>query len=207
MNYPLIISFATPDWTYSEHAVRLRAECDALGLDHHIADLPSRGGYLENCCMKPQFLLDCLRKFKRPVVWIDVDGTIKQRPDFFLEPGFDFQARRMPPSRPRTWHVGTMYWAPTRAALAFIRQWIARTGDMSDESSLEQTWQEHGSKLRTRDIPSTYFEIPTRSRRLTPECVIFHRLSDGQSKRDQARRFNDYEAAEAAHARIARHPR
>jgi len=196
--YPLIVSFFTPDWQYAQHADRLRAECMALGLDSYIERRPSAGGYLENCCQKPTFLLECLERFRRPVLWIDVDGSILRTPDFFTEPGWDFQARRMPATRPRTWHVGTMYWAPTDAALAFVREWIARTGDMSDESSLEQTWCEFGDLLKARDIPSTYFEIPTRTRPMTAECVIFHRLSDSPSKRQQSARFNAREAEEAS---------
>lgn len=193
---PLIVSFYTRDWQYPEHGARLAGECDALGLDHRIVERPSAGGYLENTCQKPTFIRECL-ELGRPILWIDVDGTIRSRPDYFAEPGWDFQAKLMPPCRPRTWHVGTMYWAPTPAAIAFVDEWIKRTGDMSDESSLEQTWRVMGSTLKARDIPPTYFEIPIPSRPMTSECVIFHRLSEGQSKRQQTRRFNEYEARES----------
>ena len=194
---PLIISFYTDDWQYPQHADRLRGECDRLGLAHHIERRPSAGGYLENTCQKPTFIRECLQRYGRPVLWIDVDGSIRQKPEHFREPGWDFQARRMPSHRPRTWHVGTMYWAPTPAALAFVDDWIGRTGDMSDESSLEQSWRALGHTLAARDIPATYFEIPTRRQPMTPQCVIFHRLSDGDSKRAQTSRFNAAEQAEA----------
>ena len=195
-DYPLIVSFYTDDWLYPTHARQLRAECNRLGLDSHIERRPSAGGYLENTCQKPTFLLECLERFQRPVLWIDVDGSIRRLPDHFRERGWDMQARRMPPVRPRTWHVGTMYWEPTDVALAFIRRWIELTGDMSDESSLEQAWQEQGHTLKARDIPSTYFEIPTPRRPMTRECVIFHRLSSGASKRQQTARFNAHEEQE-----------
>lgn len=191
---PVVISFYTPDWCYAQHGGRLLDECAGLGLEHYIEARQSAGGYLQNTCQKPTFIRECLERFDRPVLWIDVDGSILQHPVFFDEPGWDFQARRMHPSRPRTWHVGTMYWAPS--ALPFIRHWEAMTGDMSDESSLEQAWQEHGHTLKARDIPATYFEIPRRGEKPTEDCVIFHRLSDGESKRRQARRFNAYEEAE-----------
>lgn len=194
MDYPILISFYTDDWCYPEHAARLTEECKRLGLDHHIERRESAGGYLENTCQKPTFIRECLDRLDRPVLWIDVDGSIINRPDYFREPGWDFQARKMPPSRPRTWHVGTMYWAPT--ALPFVREWEARTGDMSDESSLEQTWAELGHTLRARDIPETYFEIPSWRRPMSRGCVIFHRLSDWKGKRMQASRFNEYEARE-----------
>lgn len=193
-DYPLVVSFYTDDWRYPDHAVRLADECKALGLEHHIARRASAGGYLQNTCQKPTFIRECLEQFDRPVLWIDVDGSILRNPDYFCEPGWDMQARRMPLIRPRTWHVGTMYWAPS--ALAFVREWEARTGEMSDESSLERTWVDLGHTIRARDIPKTYFEIPLPGRPMTPECVIFHRLSDWKSKRRQADRFNAYEAEE-----------
>lgn len=201
-DYPLIVSFYTDDSSYPQHAQRLRAECEQLGLAHHIERRASAGGYLQNTCQKPAFIRDCLAQFRRPVLWIDVDGTLRQRPEFFLAQGWDFQARRMPPQRPRTWHVGTMYWAPTPAALAFVDHWVERTGELSDESSLEQSWRALGHTLTARDIPPTYFEIPIRQRPMTPQCVIFHRLSDGASKRQQAPRFN---AAEREEANALRH--
>lgn len=196
MSYPLVVSFYTDDWEYPKHAERLRQECEVLGLEYRIERRDSAGGYLENTCQKPVFIREMLA-LGRPILWLDVDATIRARPDFFLEPGYDFQAKRMNPRRPRTWHVGTMYWAPTDAALAFVDEWIARTGDMSDESSLEQTWKALGHTLKARDIPETYFEIPTRKRPMTADCVIFHRLSDSDSKRQQAARFNEYERREA----------
>ena len=66
-NHPLIISFYTDDWTYPQHADRLRGECDRLGLAHHIERRPSAGGYLENTCQKPTFILECLQRYGRPL--------------------------------------------------------------------------------------------------------------------------------------------
>lgn len=195
MTLPLVVSFYTQDWFYPHHARRLIAECESLDLEFHVEQRASAGGYLENTCQKPTFIRECLERFERPILWIDVDGSIVKRPDYFIGGEWDFQARRMPPTRPRTWHVGTMYWSPS--ALPFVREWERLTGDMSDESSLEQAWRLQGHTLRARDIPQTYFEIPKRGESPTPECVIFHRLSDGASKREQSQRFNDHEKAEA----------
>jgi hypothetical protein len=50
----LIVSFYTNDWEYPAHAERLRKECDALKLEHHIKEMPSAGGYLQNTCIKPR---------------------------------------------------------------------------------------------------------------------------------------------------------
>ena len=184
--YPLIVSFFTDDWEYPKHAARLHAECDALRLDHRIERLESAGSYLANTCLKPRFIRNCLQA-GRPVLWIDVDGSIIKRPDFFIgsERDYDFQAKRITSKeRTRMWHVGTMWFNPTPATFAFVDEWVARTGDMTDESALERTWRSREWNLRTREIPSTYFEIPY-NRKPSPDCVIYHRISSSESKKQQ----------------------
>lgn len=176
--YPLLISFYTKDWCYPDHARRLEAECEGLGLDYRIVELPSTKSYLRNTCLKPQFILDCFAD--RPLLWVDVDASIYRRPDFFLQTGWDFQAKRITtPNRIRTWHVGTMYFEPNETMRAFMLDWINNL-KVTDESALEQTWRHWQNRLKTRDIPATYFEIEPNKR--TDECVIYHRLSLGEAK-------------------------
>ena len=174
--------------------MRFEQECRSLGLDCRIEELPSRGGYIENSCHKPAFILRCLTESNRPVLWVDVDGSIFAPPAFFTEAGFDFQARKMNPERRRRiWHVGTLWFAPTDASVEFIEAWVARTGDMTDESALDQVWKSREWPLRTRDIPAEYFHILSRNERPPPGTVIAHRLSDSASKRHQTPIFESYE--------------
>jgi hypothetical protein len=187
---PLIVSYFTRDWHYPQHAARLAGECEALGLEAHIEERESRGGYTQNCCIKPEFIRECLQTAGRPVLWVDVDASILRKPDFFLgADGWDFQARKMASRRRRTWHVGTLWFNPTPATLDFVDEWVARTGDMTDESALDQTWKARDWGLRTRDIPPTYFELGEPS----PGCVILHRLSSSRSKQQQAEACMRYE--------------
>lgn len=191
---PLLISYFTADWKYPQHAYELRQQCDALGLDHHIEERPSAGGYIQNCCIKPQFILDCLERFQRPVLWVDVDASIEQRPVFFDGLDCDFAAMRMNPAhRKRWWHVGTMYWAPTPSALEFVREWVSRTGDMTDESSLDQTFKSREWPLRCVNVPPEYFVIQQQHQKPPAGSVIVHRISSGPSKKQQTEAFNRYE--------------
>jgi hypothetical protein len=177
-DYPLLISFYTDDWRYPEHAARLKDECQALGLDYRIEQRHTTGSYLKNTCLKPQFILDCFAK--RPLLWVDVDASIYRKPDFFLEKGFDFQAKKIEdPSRRRSWHVGTMYFEPSEKLQAFFEDWIKNL-KVTDESAFEQTWRQWADKLIVRDIPQTYFEIEPK--KPSSECVIYHRLSKSPSK-------------------------
>ena len=179
--YPLIVSFYTDDWEYPQHAERLRRECDSLGLDHRIERRESRGGYLQNSCIKPEFIRDCLQE-GCPVLWVDVDGSIFARPDWFLDDNWDFQARKMDKRhRKREWHVGTMWFNYNDRVMEFVSQWVKNTGAISDESALEKTWRQ--VKLKSVDIPPEYFQIESSRRPHLPDTVILHRISNSPIKR------------------------
>ena len=187
----IVVSFFTDDWEYPRHGARLKQECVALGLRHRIERLPSTGSYLKNCCMKPAFIQRCLLEEKEPVLWLDVDASILAKPDFFSDDDpYDLQAKRMGSHRRRTWHMGTMWWAPTDATFEFIERWIANTGECSEESSMEYTWRQDHEKVRARDIPQEYFSWMTN---LMPGAVIGHRLSASESKRQEVAFAAKYE--------------
>jgi len=61
---------------YSDHATRLRINCNELNIPHDIRKIESRGEYRLNCLAKPKFILDVLNEKKKPFVWMDVDSII-----------------------------------------------------------------------------------------------------------------------------------
>ncbi len=185
---PLIISFYTNDWQYPAHAQRLREECAALGLECRIEERPSAGGYLQNTCIKPLFIRDMLRREKRPVLWIDVDGSIYKRPCFFEGIDVDFAAKKMAAGRTRTWHVGTMYFAYNKRTLSFVDRWCDLAGALSDESALDELWRE-APGLTTSDIPESYFVLGVKGALPDEATVIYHRVSTGESKQAQRHLF------------------
>lgn len=180
-----LISFYTKDWQYPQHAKRLAAECDALGMPCVIEELPSTGSYLKNTCLKPQFILDKLRELKSPVLWVDVDASLLWFPDtsYYKCFNYDFAARRMSPERNRTWHVGTMWFNYTPVMIEFLERWIENTGNLSDESALEKTWQQFGATIDVVDLPPEYFYIEQRGKRPPTGTVIMHRISSSDMKR------------------------
>lgn len=178
-----IISFYTNDWTYPAHAERLKKECDAIGINSLIEELPTTGSYLKNTCMKPQFILDKLNEIKSPVLWVDVDGSIYKKPELIDMLDCDFAAKRMSAERSRTWHVGTMWFNYTPRMIHFLESWIKNIGVISDESALEKTWSEMSGLISTYDLPPEYFHIIRRTREIPKDTVIAHRISDGESKK------------------------
>lgn len=184
-NYPLIISFYTNDWEYPSYGDKLKKQCDDLGLDHHIVEREGTDSYLSNCRMKPAFILECMRQFKRPLLWIDVDGGILKKPEFFVDLDVDFAAKKMPPNRNREWHVGTMWFNYSDNCLFFVTKWdeITNTNKHpTDESGLQECWDLYKNNITSTDIPEDYFLIKKANNSITKNTVIFHRLSTGESK-------------------------
>ena len=178
---PLVVSFYTDDWDYPAHAERFRFECHNLKLRHRVDRLDSAGGYLQNCRMKPFFIRECLKEEKAPILWVDVDGSILRKPVWFDGLDADFAARLMPDHRARTWHVGTMWFNYTPKALAFIDKWCELTGELSDESALDDAWN-CGADIESVNIPDPYFRICNGFTVPKSDTVILHRLSKSPSK-------------------------
>lgn len=68
---------------YSDHARRLRINCNENNIPHDVRELSSRGEYRLNCLAKPKFILDILMEKKRPFIWMDVDSLIHAELDVF----------------------------------------------------------------------------------------------------------------------------
>ena len=184
---PMVASFYTPNWEYPASAVRLRQECEGLGLDHYIQERPDAGGYLENCRQKPVYLLEVMRRHDRPLLWIDVDGSILRQPMELEVMHVDFGACPMRKSG-RQWHVGTLYFNNTPGALALLERWVAELDSRtSDEAALDRVWRSPGWPATTAELPATYFAVRRSNGRimsLRPKnrIVIMHRLSTSPAK-------------------------
>lgn len=174
---PIVISFYTANWKYSEHAARLKAECEELGLEYLIEERPDRGDYLANCRQKPAFIAECLEKLKRPVLWIDVDGSIYKRPELFENIDADFAA--FPKEQgDRRWYVCTLYFGP--GALSFVQAWAAMCKDWSDESALHDLWLTK-PEIKTFVLPQSYSCMEGCD---CDGAVIRHRLSKSEQKKE-----------------------
>lgn len=180
--YPTIISYYTKDWLYEKYAMEMRDSCDRLGLEHNIEELESKNSYLANCRMKPRYIYNTISSLKKPVLWIDADGGILKKPDYFLNLTEDFAAKKMAPKKIRDWHVGTMWFNYTENCLNFIERWIEYTNkSISDEEGLYKYLKENPESITIKDIPENYFFI-NKKNQVPGNTVIFHRISTSDEK-------------------------
>ena len=84
MQYKIISFYSEPEPDsnyYTIHYKRFVKECEDLRLDYYVENLDGFGNYYKNCRLKPLFILNCLKKFNMPLIWLDIDSHIKRKPN------------------------------------------------------------------------------------------------------------------------------
>lgn len=188
---PVIISFFTPkndDGYYERHAHRLRKECDGMGLRTHIVEVQFNGRPWEQVLKeKPRVILKAIKQLAKPVLWIDVDGSILHRPEWIEQllersPDVDFAAVPKLPDKGRPFYMGCSFWNHTEFAMAFLRRWSQEYArEDSEELSFGRAFDACKSVLKWEPLPKHYMEIDGRDP-ITSKSVVIHRLSKGKTK-------------------------
>lgn len=133
----------TPPSNFYQHcSVILKNRIEALGGRIYTECLPSLGSYEKNCLRKPQFILNCLEKFKEPIIWIDADSIVNQLPtemDNIIE---DVGCVEKPCKTPES---ALIYFNNTLHSKDFLKSWIFGVGANSpelDHPVLKEMWLE-----------------------------------------------------------------
>lgn len=175
--------------TYKQLTDNLKARCDKLCLPLdcikiNVPDTPN--GYQVGISYKPVFIEKMLRRWKRPVLYIDCDMLIHRYPRFIdlTDNQFDFMAFNwnadtrvhsnsviMTTTRPDfDWHTltssgGLFYFNYTTNAIKLIKAWqrkMAMFSSKADDKILDICFQETKAKLWLKYywFPMEYFYIP-----------------------------------------------
>lgn len=123
---PRIISYYSDfnDTKYYENYAKILIDrCKLFNLTYDINSLPSRGDYGVNCLMKPEFILDKIKEYKNPLIWMDCDTD-------FREPFSHFNSVKEDIGMAT--HSGEidgikaspLYFNYTKGAFRIIREWV-----------------------------------------------------------------------------------
>jgi len=118
---------------YSTMNGLLKSRLDELGATYHIEELPSKDHYMLNCLMKPQFILDCIKKLDEPLIWIDIDCKINKLPEEFDSVDTDI-ACSLREHDFKTPHSAILYFNNTEKSILFLEDWIKRCEDVKEEA-------------------------------------------------------------------------
>jgi hypothetical protein len=80
---PIYVGYYTNDTLYTNEFKRLEKQLKKYKLEYDFTQIESLGSWQKNTQFKPVFLMGMFKKYKRPMVYLDVDSDIKQYPIIF----------------------------------------------------------------------------------------------------------------------------
>lgn len=161
-----IISYFTRNTFYEKDAEQLRLSCEKAGLDHQIDGIDSFGKWHEHVCYKPHFILQKLNELKRPLLWVDADAEVVQKPPPL--PECDLSLRvfdHFPADHPSYLFAATIYCSYTPQTLALIETWgrLCQEGmeknpglEVSDQVFLKAALDQLSGQIRFHPLPAGF---------------------------------------------------
>ncbi len=165
-NRPLIVSYYIEETPFEKEAGDLIASCKKFGLDYEIEAVPSKGSVSADCCFKPEFLLNCLEKYNRPLVWVDIDSMFFQDPTLFDECKADVALRindTVPVDSPLKILSNTMFINNTASTKKLLNFWkkeceklLKQNGPVFDQVALRRVILHYPTMVEIKRLPATY---------------------------------------------------
>jgi hypothetical protein len=171
----LVVSFYTRSTIYEKEVEDLQVSCQSLSIEHYIEARPDLGSWERNTWQKPLFILECLEKFNRPLLWVDSDAVILQKPKLQLDCDIGLYFNDVVAKHARN---GTIFVAPTEEAKNFMQEWYRLcTSPLNLGLHPDQTvmnWLLHKTTARIGHIPLEYTHVFDRDPVTIEQSVILH---------------------------------
>jgi hypothetical protein len=163
--------------TYKELAECWEANCKKFNLDFIAVYMPRFEGanYQDSINFKPQFIIQMIKKYKRPVVYLDLDITILKNPKFFFnKPDIDLMfvnwnsdKRITGTSDPFTLETAgfVYYFSDSKQSLTLLNHWnkkLKMRKGKADDRVLAMVFHETRALLwcRVNWLPIEYYYVP-----------------------------------------------
>ena len=162
----------------------LIASCKKFDLPYSIDPIPNFGTWEKNCCFKPKYILKKLIDLKRPILWLDADALIVQKPTLFETLDADISLRivnELPKDHQSKMISGTVFVNNTPEALKVLQEWDLETETLFkqdphlwDQVSLRNVLQRSTAKVHPLD--SRYYQVYNKieDEKTLHEAIIIH---------------------------------
>jgi hypothetical protein len=178
---PLIVSYYTEGTAYEDEARQMMESCDRLGLEYDVAAMPNLDCWDANVAQKTEACLAAWLRHGRPILWVDADATLLERPSLLAGSLADVGIHRW-----SNWQLagGTLFFNQTPLGERVLRRWLERCRrepQVLDQVSLDLTWEEitASAPLDTLWLPRRYYQIFDKDPDADEPTVILH----GQASR------------------------
>jgi len=152
----LVVAFYTKDTPYQEEAKELAKTCEEHGLTLVTKGYETRGSWVQNAGIKPEFLLAMMKEHKCDLLYVDADARIRQSVDLsFVEHDVAVHYRNE-----KELLSGTIFLRHTDAVMHLLREWVcmqqASPGDW-DQKTLQDVIEKVG--IPVHNLPPQYTQI------------------------------------------------
>ncbi len=128
--FPTIVSYYTENTGYEKEIEGLIASCKKFDLPYSFDPIPNFGSWEKNCSFKPKYLQKKLSDLQRPILWLDADAIVYQKPTLFETLDADIALRivdELPDNHPSKMISGTVFVNNTPEALQLLKEWDEET--------------------------------------------------------------------------------
>lgn len=174
--FPTIVSYYTENTPYEEEIKGLIESCKKLNLPTSMDPIPNFGTWEKNCCFKPKYILKKLLDLQSPVLWIDADAIVYQKPTLFETLEADVAVRiieEVPNTHPSKMTSGTLFFNHTPKAIEVLQEWDEET------ENLLQTDPELWDQISLRNVllrsSATVYPLDARY------CQVYNRIEDEET--------------------------
>lgn len=196
-----IVSFFTDEEPYRECASRLNQSLLQHGLSGRICVLPPFKAWEHACAHKATFLRRVYEVSECPLVWIDADAVVRERPilfDALIEDGIDLAVHRPVKGRDPWWNdsspviSGTIFMGRTNpnatlAALTLWERYCDDQPDVWDQIHLARAIEAMIPQgVQFASLPASYMRIFD-NRKMPSARVIEHFQASRQSTKKRRR--------------------
>jgi hypothetical protein len=127
---PIVISFYTLTAPNDVEVKKLIHSCVELEIESDIVGLGSEGSWEKHCALKPFFILQKLKQWDRPILWVDAHAIFKRRPDFSEFATCDVSVRMnefLPKAHESRIVSNTVFIRNNSAGVALLEEWCRET--------------------------------------------------------------------------------
>jgi len=161
----LVVAFYTRRTPYEQEVRKLEISAVRLGLKYHLEGYDSRGAWVYNCAIKPEFILEMLTRQDDDLLYVDADAEFMKEPTLIQEMSdggiVDIAAHIMAGGILLS---GTVYFRNNAKIKEFVNEWIKKQRskpDRWDQKTLHETLINHGPRLGIEfaELPKEYCRI------------------------------------------------
>ena len=129
-----VVSYYTKNSLYEKEVEDLKKSLEDLKIDFEIDGIEDLGSWQKNCFYKPQFLLEKLEKFKKPILWIDADAVVVKPLKYFETVKEDIAIRKVKGNV----LTGTIFSNYNKRVVKLLESWKKRCDKEKRKDILEQ---------------------------------------------------------------------